>query len=86
VHLFTDISKDDLILDSRFAQVYDKGSIPDSLNIPFTEVLNEDRSFRSAEELELIFKEYGLDDPKNQKAVMSCMAGITACTLDVALR
>ena len=39
------------MLDSRFTQVFDKGHVPESISIPFTDLLNEDRSFKTSDEL-----------------------------------
>lgn len=44
------------ILDSRFTHVYNNGHIPSSVSLPFTSVLNEDKTFKSTEELIKIFK------------------------------
>ena len=72
VYKFDDISEDHLILDSRFSQVFDQGCIPKSVNIPFTEVLNQDRSFKNESELEKVFKSYGVNDPSTQEVVLTC--------------
>jgi 3-mercaptopyruvate sulfurtransferase SseA len=48
------------ILDSRFANVYNNGHIPSSLNVPFTEVLNPDKTYKSREELIEIIKKTGI--------------------------
>ena len=53
------------IVDSRFVQNFKAGRIPSSLNIPFTQVLNEDKTFKTPEELVKVFKEVGLPDPAN---------------------
>ena len=71
VYMFDDISENHLILDSRFKQVFDQGCIPKSVNIPFTEVLNEDRSFKCEKELEKVFKTYGVSDPSTQEIVLT---------------
>jgi 3-mercaptopyruvate sulfurtransferase SseA len=36
-------------------KVYEKGHIPGTLNLPFTDVLNEDRSFKTDDELIKVF-------------------------------
>ena len=43
------------IIDSRFEAIYSQGNIPASLNIPFTSVINADKTFKSAAELMKIF-------------------------------
>jgi rhodanese-related sulfurtransferase len=74
------------IIDSRFSHVYSNGHIPSSINVPFTQVLNEDKTYKSAEELTQILKQAGFSDPVNQQYVLSCQRGVTACILDVAMR
>jgi thiosulfate/3-mercaptopyruvate sulfurtransferase len=53
------------------------GSIPNSINIPYTEVLNES-IFKSKKELELIFKSL-LKEKK--EIIFTCGSGVTACIL-----
>lgn len=57
------------------------GHIPNSLNLPFLEVLDQ-RKFRSKEELQLIFKKLPL---KEKDLVFTCGSGITACILQLAI-
>jgi thiosulfate/3-mercaptopyruvate sulfurtransferase len=74
------------MLDSRFAKVFNQGHVPGNINVPFTDVLNADRSFKNDEELLEVFKEKGqLSDPKNDPVILTCQRAITACILDVAL-
>ena len=41
--------------------------------MPFTLVLNADRSFKSADEIVRVFESVGdLEDPKDQPVVVSC--------------
>ena len=61
-----------VILDSRPAKVFENGSIPDSINLPYFDVLKEDRSFKSKEALEQLFKQKGLPDPANDPVICSC--------------
>ena len=56
------------------------GHIPNSLNLPFLEVLHHGK-FRSKEELLLVFKELSL---KDKDLVFTCGSGITACILQLA--
>lgn len=53
------------------------GHIPNSINIPFTELLH-DKKMKSVPELQSIFKD---KNPHNNKMVFSCGSGITACIL-----
>jgi thiosulfate/3-mercaptopyruvate sulfurtransferase len=53
------------------------GSIPNSLNIPFEEVL-ENGKYKSENELRKIFSEL---NPGNKELVYSCGSGLTACIL-----
>lgn len=51
------------------------GSIPNSLNIPFGDVL-ENGKFKPEEELKAIFSKI---NPENKELVYSCGSGLTAC-------
>lgn len=53
------------------------GSIPQSINIPYLEVLHNGK-YKSKEELQLIFNEYITTD---QQLVFSCGSGLTACII-----
>ena len=59
------------------------GSIKNSLCIPFTECLNEDKTFKNKEELNSIFKTC-LKNINDQNVVFSCGSGVTACVLALA--
>ena len=58
------------------------GSIPNSVCLPFSEVINEDFCFKSLEHLEKIFEK----TLRNQAnfPVFSCGSGVTACVLALA--
>ena len=56
------------------------GNIPNSLNLPFTEVLNKGK-YKSLNEIKSIFKAYEL--PK-RPYIFSCGSGVTACILMLA--
>jgi len=73
------------VLDSRFKQIYEQGNIPTSISLPFTEVLNEDKTFKTGEEVIQILKDLGIHDPTKDKMVITCQRGITACILQAAL-
>ncbi|MCR9212577.1 MAG: 3-mercaptopyruvate sulfurtransferase [Proteobacteria bacterium] len=56
------------------------GHIPNSYNLPFTNLLNsEDSTFRPAEELTAEFEKSGIDI--KQPIITSCGSGVTACVL-----
>ena len=75
------------ILDGRGKPMFDAGHIETALSLPFSEVLNADKTFKSNEELKKLFKEQGsLSDPTKDQVILSCQRGIAACVLDVALR
>ena len=59
------------------------GSIKNSLCIPFTECLNEDKTFKNKEILSSIFKTC-LKNINDQNVVFSCGSGVTACVLALA--
>ena len=59
------------------------GSIKNSFCIPFNHCLNEDKSFKNREELEVIFKTC-LKDIDEKNIVFSCGSGVTACVLALA--
>ena len=51
--------------------------------IPFTECLNEDKTFKNKEILSSIFKTC-LKNINDQNVVFSCGSGVTACVLALA--
>jgi len=59
------------------------GSIKNSFCLPFNQCLNEDKTFKSKEELKLIFKSC-LENINEKKIVFSCGSGVTACILALA--
>ncbi|MEM1162253.1 MAG: 3-mercaptopyruvate sulfurtransferase, partial [Pseudomonadota bacterium] len=59
------------------------GHIPGSLNLPFTELLNDDQTMKSEDELRAAFEAAGVDLTK--PVVTSCGSGVTACVLSLAL-
>ena len=54
------------------------GSIKNSFCIPFNHCLNEDKTFKSNEDLKIIFKTC-LDNINEKNIVFSCGSGVTAC-------
>jgi len=59
------------------------GSIKNSFCIPFNYCLNEDKTFKSNEDLKIIFKNC-LDNINEKNIVFSCGSGVTACVLALA--
>jgi thiosulfate/3-mercaptopyruvate sulfurtransferase len=59
------------------------GHIPGSKNVPSSQLLNPDGTFKSPAELEALFKEAGIDAAK--PVVTTCGSGVTASILALAL-
>ncbi|MEC9369417.1 MAG: 3-mercaptopyruvate sulfurtransferase [Pseudomonadota bacterium] len=59
------------------------GRIPGSLNVPFTELLQEDGSFKPVVEMRKVFEAAGVDVGK--PIVNTCGSGVTASILSLAL-
>ena len=59
------------------------GHIPGSRNVPFPEVLNKDRTFKSGPQVLAAFELAGVD--LTQPMVTTCGSGVTASTLALAL-
>ncbi len=59
------------------------GHIPGSLNLPFTRLFNEDRTFRSATELRELFAGAGVD--LDRPIATTCGSGVTAAVLALGL-
>ncbi len=55
------------------------GRIPSSLNLPFNQLLNDNGTLVSADQLVTLFEEAGID--RSKPVVTSCGSGITACVL-----
>jgi thiosulfate/3-mercaptopyruvate sulfurtransferase len=60
------------------------GHIPGSANVPYTDLLNADGTFRSADAVRARFAAAGMDATK--LPVTSCGSGVTACILTLGLR
>ena len=58
------------------------GSIPNSLCLPFKEIINEDNTFKKKDEISKIFNQ--IIDLKHNNLVFSCGSGVTACVLALA--
>jgi thiosulfate/3-mercaptopyruvate sulfurtransferase len=63
-----------------------RGSVKNSLNLPFSEVLNEDGTFRNPELLEKAFADLGVSVGSEKKVIFTCGTGMTACIVDVAFQ
>ncbi|AKK03058.1 sulfurtransferase [Corynebacterium epidermidicanis] len=83
--LFVDADGLGLVVDARSAERFAgtapeprpglrAGHIPGSVNLPYTEVLNDDGTFRSPVELQELFADFGSDNMH-----FSCGSGVTAC-------
>ena len=59
------------------------GHIPGSRNVPFADLLNEDKTMKEPEALRAIFAKAGVDLSK--PAITSCGSGVTACILALAM-
>lgn len=60
------------------------GHIPDSLNLPFTDLIDlESKTLKPPEELARIFEDAGIDP--NRPLVTSCGSGVTAAVLSLGL-
>lgn len=81
-------NKNSLVIDARSAGRFNgtapepreglrSGSIPNSLNIPFGDVL-ENGKFKPEEEIKAIFSKI---NPENKELVYSCGSGLTACII-----
>ena len=88
-------SGNELVLDARAAGRFTgqtpepragmrSGHIPGSENIPYTNLLHADGTFRSIAELKDIFGRAGVDG--SLPVVTSCGSGVTACILTLGLR
>lgn len=59
------------------------GRIPGSVNLPFEQLLNDDKTFKSADAIRGIFADAGVN--LNEPLVTSCGSGVTACIVSLAL-
>lgn len=87
-------SRRELVLDARAAGRFTgatpepragmrSGHIPGSANVPYTDLLNADGTFRPAAELRARFAAAGVDGTR--PLVTSCGSGVTACILTLGL-
>ena len=59
------------------------GHIPNSKNVPFTALLNDDKTLKAPEELRSTFEAAGVD--LDRPIITSCGSGVTAAVLSLAL-
>ena len=59
------------------------GHIPGSRNLPYTELLNDDKTLKSVAEIKAAFEAAGID--LSQPVITTCGSGITAAILALAL-
>lgn len=60
------------------------GSIKNSINLPFGQLLNADGTLKSDEDLAALFEAKGVVVGKD--SVVTCGSGVTACVVDLALK
>jgi len=59
--------------------------LPNAINIPFNRFLNEDKTFKSKEQIEQLMKELNINT--NTKDIINyCAIGMSACISNYALR
>jgi len=58
------------------------GSIPNSICLPFRDIINEDNTFKNKEQISKIFNQ--IINIKHNNIVFSCGSGVTACVLALA--
>jgi len=59
------------------------GHIPGAKNVPYTDLLNADKTMKDAAELRAVFEAAGVDLSK--PAITSCGSGVTAAVINLAL-
>ncbi|MEL6373632.1 MAG: 3-mercaptopyruvate sulfurtransferase [Pseudomonadota bacterium] len=59
------------------------GHMPGALNLPYELLYNEDRTYKSPEDLRALFDQAGID--RSQPIVTSCGSGVTACIVALGL-
>lgn len=88
-------ARSELVLDARAAGRFTgatpeprpgmrSGHIPGSANVPYTDLLHADGTFRSQTEVQARFAKAGIDG--SRPLVTSCGSGVTACILTLGLR
>jgi thiosulfate/3-mercaptopyruvate sulfurtransferase len=88
-------TRSELVLDARAAGRFTgeipepragmrSGHIPGSASLPYTDLLNDDGTFRSADAVRARLAQAGVDG--SRPVVTSCGSGVTACILTLGLR
>ena len=63
-----------------------RGRIPGAINVPFTELLENDfQSFKSKDEILKVFQDRNIDVQDERLIVTTCGSGVSACVLNFAL-
>jgi thiosulfate/3-mercaptopyruvate sulfurtransferase len=89
------LSREELVLDARAAGRFTgavpepragmrSGHIPGSVSLPYTDLLNQDGTFRPGGEVRGRFEAAGVDGTR--PVVTSCGSGVTACILTLGMR
>ncbi|TNV76535.1 hypothetical protein FGO68_gene10564 [Halteria grandinella] len=88
IFMFEQINKTSKqIVDTRVESVYANGTIPKAINIPFTKVLNDDKTYKRPEQIQEVLEMNGIKNPQiNEDVVLSCQRGITASVMEIAMR
>ena len=85
--------KTGIVLDARSAERFngkvpepraglERSHIPHSVNLPFSDLLQDDYTkFKSKEEIERIFEKVGVDYKTDSLIIPSCGSGVSACVL-----
>jgi thiosulfate/3-mercaptopyruvate sulfurtransferase len=60
------------------------GHIPNSINLPFNSLLNNDHTFKDKQQIAAAFRDAGVDVSK--PIITSCGSGVTACILALGLK
>lgn len=59
------------------------GHMPNSYNVPYNAILNEDQTFKSPKEIRTVFSTAGVDLEK--PIITTCGSGVTACILSLGM-
>ena len=84
----------ELVLDARSRERFDgtapdprawlpSGHMPGSVSLPYPDLLNPDKTYKSVESLRALFSAVGVDGQR--PVVSSCGSGLTACILSLGL-
>ena len=85
--------KEFVVIDARSKERFDgkipdprknvrSGSIPNSICLPYKEIINENNTFKNISEISRKFNQ--IINPNNKNRVFSCGSGVTACVLALA--